>query len=128
MTKKLLHKFRIKPIRIELENLDSIGGFVSTPKCFLVFLRRPKFLRRKLSNKIAKAETVKAQTQELKNALTAIKILGKAMTFYIKYHPNVQDKEVNSAISFLNEQNIKIDKVVSKIEQQTDEIKKRVNQ
>lgn len=46
MIKRVLHKLHIKPIRIEFAELDSVGGYVSLPQCFLILLRKPRFLRK----------------------------------------------------------------------------------
>ena len=68
---------------------------------------KPKFLRKKFSNKLAN------------------KVLTKAMMFYTKYHPDAKELEINSAISFLNNQNAQTDKALSKLEKLTNDIEKR---
>lgn len=86
---------------------------------------KPKFLRKKFSNKLAKINIIETQAQELKTTNTAIKVLTKAMMFYTKYHPDAKELEINSAISFLNNQNAQTDKALSKLEKLTNDIEKR---
>ena len=61
---------------------------------------KPKFLRKKFSNKLAKINIIETQAQELKTTNTAIKVLTKAMMFYTKYHPDAKELEINSAIFY----------------------------
>lgn len=126
MIKQLFHKLPIKPLRIEFANLDSIGGFVPTPNFNLIVLRKPKFLRKKFNNKLAKVKAIETQMQELKTTNTAVKVLTKAMMFYTKYHPDAKELEINSAISFLNNQNAETDKALDKLENLIDDIEKSV--
>ena len=55
---------------------------------------KPKFLRKKFSNKLAKINIIETQAQELKTTNTAIKVLTKAMMFYTKYHPDAKELEI----------------------------------
>lgn len=87
---------------------------------------KPKFLRKKFSNKLAKINIIETQAQELKTTNTAIKVLTKAMMFYTKYHPDAKELEINSAILFLNNQNAQTDKALSKLEKLTNDIEKEV--
>ena len=124
MIKQLFHKL---PIRIEFAELDSVGGIIPTPKFNLIIFRKPKFLRKKFSNELVRIKAIKTQSQELKTTNTAIKVLTKAMLFYIKHHPNLKEQEINTAISFLDNQNVQADKTLSKLEKLINDIKKRVN-
>lgn len=131
MIRATLHKTKIK---VMLANINSITCIIPTPKFTLILFKKPKFLRNKdysmirhLNDLISCADDVKSQTKELKTANNAVKLLTKAMLFYIKHHANIDKQTLNCSISLLNEQNAKHDNEMSKLERLANKIDKEVS-